>query len=991
MKKTKILLLSSIIATSVPVFIASCSKNSELDKQEVVKVHNYDFGLATDPINNLNYVKYKSVDRILPSLVDGFIKTGPNDGLKQVLPHSKYTMVMMEPGIGQEDAKFDTYFNNNKAKFNAENTNGYGGISGSFYQLDNFGFTGGLGAPSQDNIQETAIVYAYRNPKNPNNYMAFTGMLNKGLNKWSNGDVVTGQDMQDYLHYILDLNTGSQKLDTLIKFGFRSVNKFIDAQKEYVRKYNKNYKNPFGKRGFIFNKEENRYVQNHDELIWQSQTGDADGNAIDKVEVEAIKKAALELGFYTGQLFHDYSNKDIAEWKKLPENKNFKLDAAVQDFWIPVANAEPRKIRLIKNEYANPYQKFNDELVGEYKALSSDEYSFTVIFDENNTPGLVFLLTHVMFEIFPINRKFVETEAGGIANYGSKANLFLTTGPYDLAEVELGPQGYIMLKKNDNYYTAENTLSKLIKIYFSTDKVINATLFEDGYISQAFIPANKMNSYWTNAEYKNFLNKNSGYGTIAFGFNLDNETNANSYIQDQDLRNAIYHAVDRESILKSVGWDFSFPVNTWTAFGQYKTSDGVSLELFLDGKKVKAKDGTEFDLQNYSQYVHLAKSYNFEKTHRTDLTFAPKTAQFYLERFKAKHPDLKKVTIKYLNNSTDEHKKAGQYLADALNKAFGGFVELDVKSLPENTYASFIEEGKYDIIYQNYDKLGGNGVHDYVAAFFEPDEIDSMIQKSIGFKYNPSGSFTFANYVSDLVSEATKNTAKNVIEPLINVDKNIPDIDAALKDLREHYTGFNKENFVKKYSSLYAQEFAKVKAKFPNLANKEKELFTEEFYTYIFEALIATKDNIYQGRIKKLYNIYLINVLGLDKITELTKDTMKRLNIPAIFWKKFVQLAYKQSKENISAYSSRIDALFSGNFSKEELAENWNEAKIFEFVAELEKIVRDASPVIPLMEVDTNWEITKIGGVNSLYTFSLQYAYDFTRPPRPGLPRKREG
>ncbi|SYV94949.1 Uncharacterised protein [Mycoplasmoides gallisepticum] len=28
--------------------------------------------------------------------------------------------------------------------------------------------------------------------------------------------------------------------------------------------------------------------------------------------------------------------------------------------------------------------------------------------------------------------------------------------------------------------------------------------------------------------------------------------------------------------------------------------------------------------------------------------------------------------------------------------------------------------------------------------------------------------------------------------------------------------------------------------------------------------------------------------------------------------------------------------------------------------------------------------------MSSLFTFSLQYAYDYTRPPRDGLPRTRE-
>ncbi|UWW01181.1 hypothetical protein NW064_02085 [Mycoplasmopsis felis] len=90
-------------------------------------------------------------------------------------------------------------------------------------------------------------------------------------------------------------------------------------------------------------------------------------------------------------------------------------------------------------------------------------------------------------------------------------------------------------------------------------------------------------------------------------------------------------------------------------------------------------------------------------------------------------------------------------------------MKLEIKSLPENSFASFIEEGKYDIIYQNYDRLGGNGAQDYVSVFFKTDEIDSLNQKSIGFKSNPVGSFTYADYVSDLYKENNNIQLENYI------------------------------------------------------------------------------------------------------------------------------------------------------------------------------------------------------------------------------------
>ncbi|GAA8717650.1 hypothetical protein oki361_25420 [Helicobacter pylori] len=49
------------------------------------------------------------------------------------------------------------------------------------------------------------------------------------------------------------------------------------------------------------------------------------------------------------------------------------------------------------------------------------------------------------------------------------------------------------------------------------------------------------------------MHKSSGFGTIALGLNLDNETNKNKYLFDNNLRNAIYYAINRNDMLKIVG------------------------------------------------------------------------------------------------------------------------------------------------------------------------------------------------------------------------------------------------------------------------------------------------------------------------------------------------------------------------------------------------------------------------------------------------------
>ncbi|UWD34529.1 ABC transporter substrate-binding protein [Mesomycoplasma molare] len=1017
-KLRKILINSSVINLPLlALIVTSCSNSTENNFVDKKISKNYDFGLATEPINNLNYIRYKSLDKVLPALIDPFAKSGPSANLKSIINVNDFNMVMIDTSNtkdekGNDSNNFNDFF---KLKSELETNDGYGRVTGSFLRLADIGFVGGLGKSSIGDLRRNASIYAFRSPKNSNNYFAFTGFVNNKQNLWSNGDIISAQDLRDYLEYILDLNTGSQRLDQVRKYGIRSTERFINAQKDYLQKFNKIYQNPWGRRKYILN-ERNEYIQDPNQEVWTSQTKDKQGNPLDTKEVEEIKAAALDFGFYTGQLFLDYSNEIINA--NLKYNPSFKLALRneSQKFKILVnENAKDEKdkfqdITLVPNVFVNPYQEFSqtqDNIFAKYKQLAESENSFSLIFDENKTPSIIYLIASIYTNLYPANRKYIETVAGGIDKFGSEPKKFLTSGAFKINqdEIILGPQGQIVLEKNKDYYDSKNTISNKIKIYFSTDRNTNATFFEDGYISQTYIPASKINKYWSSEEYKNYLNKNQGYGTIAYGFNLDNETNANSYIQDQDLRNAIYYSINREDAIKYVGWDFSFPVNTWTSYGQYRTFDGKNIETYFGDLSSNAKNNKEFQLQNYDFLVHLSKGYTFEKTIRGDFAFDKETAQYYLERFKSKHPNLKQVHLTFLNNSSDEQKKAGLFLKESVLKVLGSYVNIELKSLPENTFASFIEEGKYDIIYQNYDKLGGSGAHDYVSVFFANDEIDSLLQKNIAFKENPVGSYTYGEYIANLLLDqidsksSNQEKIQNILNSyLLNIDNKLKSID----ELNSEYTLLkNKENlsnleissFASKSSLLLSDAFAK------ELNENEVKIYNAFFIKSALEYFLINNNNIKISRLKKMYINYITNFFTVDQIANITKDTKQRLKfnqsitkenyVSLDFWNKFIELSLQLNTENRNNYSDRISAFFSGNFTEAEFKEGWTQELVYLFIGELEKIIRDGAFVVPLMEVDTNWEITKVAGVDSLYTFALQYAYDFTNPPLAGLPRKR--
>lgn len=385
------------------------------------------------------------------------------------------------------------------------------------------------------------------------------------------------------------------------------------------------------------------------------------------------------------------------------------------------------------------------------------------------------------------------------------------------------------------------------------------------------------------------MHKSSGFGTIALGLNLDKETNKNKYLFDNNLRNAIYYAINRNDMLKIVGWNSSFPVNTWTAFGQSSSSFGDATELGFDHDTMltKVDDKLELTIQNYKHIDHMAKQFKFEHVDRTDLTYQPEIANKYLDLFKKANPNLKSITLRYIHNSTDEQLNAGIGIKDALKKAFGDYIDLEIKGLPENVYEDARTRGQFDIIYRNFDTFGSDS-YSYVRVFFKPDEIKTKEQKSTGFRNNPAGSWTYKDY---------------------------------------------------------------------------------------FNALGVHRDSL--------------DEIIYDNPSEIIK-LMDRLRLDKNILEKIIDLSLMKKDESVSQYTERYSAFFSGQFTEKEIQQQFSERKIVATIASLEKIIRDAAPVIPLMEVDTYWEISRVGGVNSLYKYSLQYAYDVNNPPIKTLPTKIE-
>lgn len=542
--------------------------------------------------------------------------------------------------------------------------------------------------------------------------------------KWSNGDAVSAQDYIDTIKYILDVNTGSQFIIDVQESGLKNAAKIVEAQKDYIKTFGVPYQDPFGYDG------------------WETQQE----NGKDEDAVKKIKAAALSLGIFTSR---DYKLLEAGTYQNPEAFDNKSID----DFHDPI------------------WWYGSDSSTG-----SDDDYSVTqtvddahllfLQFEDSQPQGYGEIMNQLISKnwFLPINRKFVES-TGGIQKFGIDKEHFLWNSAFYPEELFLGPSGYIGLKKDSMYYNSSKTISDSVKIYFQSDPMVLASMFEDGYISNVQIPATHQLKFWSDLSKRPLMKKQGGYGTQALELNLD-KTKGNIALQDINLRKAIAYALDRNALTKVANEEASFPVTTWTAFGNVHDGSGIPIETIFDGQTYVPYDGAtdlngqaaSLPIQSYSYTNHNAKSNQFEQVDRTDIGFNVTYARHFLDEYKKANPGQSSITLNYVyDGSNAVNKNIGIYIQSQLKSIFNGFINIEIKGLPSNVFESAKDAGDFDLIFYNFDSYGTQK-DSYIKRFFVEDEIEPQNQKNTGFKENPSGGFTYGKWFAELSADPQKES-----------------------------------------------------------------------------------------------------------------------------------------------------------------------------------------------------------------------------------------
>lgn len=1064
MKKNKKLfyLLGLIPIIAVPSIIASCTNNET--KSRLAHNFDYDFAIATSPLNSLNYLKYNSVGRIVFSLVEGLFKEAPstNSKIGNVLGLHKLNVRSYVP-----NAAVTTIENMTGSDFIKLNP------SSSIISVSEFNLNTGVISADLNNT-----YYPFINLKNADNKIIATKFtLNFGASKWSDGKTVVAQDFIDAMEYILDLNTGSQLRAPLLDFNIKGSRAMNEAQENYIRKHGVPYQNPFGRKPYIFNKENNEWIEDQKFEPFQNQKFDANNNPVDTLEVNAIKKAALNMGWSTGRVYNEISNDELKEYLKLKANANFKLETS--DFIFTKENEgnenNQNKIKLTKNRYFLDKQVLaKTDLVElattkdllRYEPIPRTEYELMLEYEsyapKPNEISLINSLIYAQF-LLPANRKYIETH-GGIHKFGSEISNFVTNGPFVLSEGILGPEGYLLFEKNKNYYSSNWTLSNKIKIFFNAKEEVKSVWFDEEIISATTVPSSFQFKFWSKPKTRKLMKKNQGVGTVAIQFNLDKQSRYASLeeyeknkekeipILDADLRKALAYAINRENILRLTGFTSSFPVTTWTPFNKIKNSKGENVELWFDGKSVavEQKDSNnnyiKYPLQNNDFNEHSAKTFNFENIDRSDKMYNVNTALFYLKKYKEKFPNQESVTLKFVYPSQPaDPSKAAIAFKDLVERNLNGYVKIDLQALPPNTYLSFINSGKFDISYQNFDRFVSESFETAMSVFLVPDGIEHDVNKVNGFDLNVSGSWTFKDFFDKYHNDQQK--LKQVLERLeipMEHAKIIEEL-ATRKNVKskEFYNPNNLDTLKFGKTLNHLDAYNSIFNYFVNKEDKDKiaKLKNEDDINEILKRSILLSEEIFSNNKDKKLKIKLkgvitkqelevpitfvkkmtdnwennldLNKFGITNFSDWNKKLNNRYEYEFIIPKNALidtfevyDLVVEENNQNTSLISSyindtdevnpeifatkkenyeiqrqRIQSFFSGN------RVGWNnESEIFDVIASMEKILREEMPIMPIMDSDTFWNISSLGGTPNHFTYFLQFSYDYRNPPIPGLP-----
>ena len=223
-----------------------------------------------------------------------------------------------------------------------------------------------------------------------------------------------------------------------------------------------------------------------------------------------------------------------------------------------------------------------------------------------------FFLSLVPLHIFyPVNEKFYNSLAA--KTYAATPKTFLSNGAFVLEDYQPGAAS-IRLKKNDAYWDAANVHLDGLKYQVVTSPDEALTAFKNGTLKVVKISGEQVQSVRDDESLaKNLMTADVGHMHF-LAFNVENENLAN-----QNLRLAITHAIDRESLVDNYVMDGSKPAYTAVRpnFAFYRDNG----EDFA-ADQTKFAEYVNFDAAKARSHLELAKTELGAENFKLDLLYS---------------------------------------------------------------------------------------------------------------------------------------------------------------------------------------------------------------------------------------------------------------------------------------------------------------------------------------------------------------------------------
>lgn len=304
---------------------------------------------------------------------------------------------------------------------------------------------------------------------------------------------------------------------------------------------------------------------------------------------------------------------------------------------------------LLDGTFKNGTEIINGEKdPSELGAKATDEYTIEIRL-EQPVPYLTSILAFTPF--FPQNEAFV-TEKGDA--YGTSSENILTNGPFLMKNWNQASSTWD-LEKNEDYYNRDAI--KLENIHYEVIKeaVTGYNLFNEGQLDMADIYGEYVKQNAANEELQTVLTSYIHY------FKMNQKRDGKDTIfANENVRKAVYYAIDKEALVKDVLSDGSEAIN-----GFIPNNFVFNPETGKDFREDAPLEGPD-----------------------------KATALAYWQKATADIGD--KISIEMLTKDTDADKKVAEFIQDQLQTVLPGLT-VEIKSVPLNNSIELTRKSDYEL------------------------------------------------------------------------------------------------------------------------------------------------------------------------------------------------------------------------------------------------------------------------------------------------------